>query len=308
MIETISDQLHLTVNMFIQRLMKSLLPAADQYILSRSTSRKGLSSLSELRNQFQQLPGGSVDLTKDEKSGIATVVISNPGRKNAFTGKMMADFYDCVTDLEKWEDGKCVILAGADGAFCSGGDLQTVQANLQNGGGMCELMQNATSRLFNLPLVSVAAIDGHALGGGAELATACDFRIMKPKAKIGFVQVKLNIAPGWGGCTRLVKLLGRTKALRLLSSGMVMDSETAYRIGFVNDIIEEDGDIVELGKQWLLGNCIGNAAATRVLKQMVIAGSQLGEEESLKHERQLFCKVWGGESHREALSMNKKHN
>lgn len=220
---------------------------------------------------------------------------------------MMADFYDCVTDLEKWANGKCVIVCGSGGTFCSGGDLQTVQANLRNGGEMCELMQNATSRLFNLPLISLAAIDGHALGGGAELATACDFRIMKPNAKIGFVQVKLNIAPGWGGCTRLVKLVGRTKALRLLSSGIVMNSETAYSIGFVNDIIDKDGDILDLGKQWLLENCIGDVAATRVLKQMVMAGSQFGEEESLKLERQLFCKVWGGDSHREALSMNKKH-
>ncbi|XP_045160119.2 ethylmalonyl-CoA decarboxylase-like [Mercenaria mercenaria] len=293
--------------MLIQSIVKVLLPAAGQSIHSRCICHRSLSSLSELRNQFQKLPGGSVDLAKDETSGIATVIINNPGRKNAFTGKMMVDFYDCVSDLEKWVTGKCVILAGCDGTFCSGGDLQTVQANLSNGEEMSELMQNATARLFNLPLVSVAAIDGHALGGGAELATACDFRIMKPTAKVGFVQVKLNIATGWGGCTRLVELLGRTKALRLLSSGMIMNAETAYRIGFADDILDENGDIVELGKQWLIENCIGNAAATRVIKQMVLAGVQFDEAASLKCERQLFCQVWGKETHREALSMNKKH-
>lgn len=137
-------------------------------------------SLTSLCDQFRSLQGGSVDLKKDDFTGIATLIMNNPSRKNAFSGKMMVEFYECILELEKWDSGKCVVLAGAGDTFCSGGDLETVQKQISKGKEMSELMQTATSRLFNLPLVSVAAIEGHALGGGAELATACDFRIMKP--------------------------------------------------------------------------------------------------------------------------------
>lgn len=263
--------------------------------------------MTELCEKFRHLEGGSIDLKKDEVSGIATVVMNNPARKNAFTGKMMVDFYKCVSELEKWDLGKCVILMGARGTFCSGGDLETVQKKISEGREMSQLMQNATYRLFNLPMVSVAAIDGHALGGGAELATSCDFRIMKSEAKIGFVQVRLNIATGWGGCTRLVHLCGRTKALGILTSGKVMNAEIARNAGLVDDVLTEDVDIRELARRWITERCPGDVSATRTLKQMVLAAGRLSESESYTQERELFSKVWGSESHLNALNMNKKH-
>lgn len=219
----------------------------------------------------------------------------------------MIDFADCMQELENWNAGKCVIIAGAGGTFCSGGYLKSIQSKQFNIEGMVKLMQDSTMRLQNLPLISLAVVEGHAIGGGAELLTACDFRVMKPSAKVGFVQAKLNVATAWGGCTRLVRLLGRTKALQILSSGMVMDANHAYNLGFVNEILEESGDVVELGKEWCLKNCAGNAATTRVIKQMVLAAEQCDDEESLRRERQLLYEVWGKEAHFEALNKNIKH-
>ena len=219
---------------------------------------------------------------------------------------MMVDFSDCVAELEGWTPGKAVILAGAGTSFCSGGEHQTINSILTRGGLMCGYMQDATSRLFNLPLVSVAAIAGHALGGGAELATACDFRIMKQAAKIGFVQVRLNLTTGWGGGTRLVKLLGRTKALSLLTSGRVLDAETALKIGFVDAIVDNDGDIVDHAKDWLSRNVISEKETTAVVKQVVVAADNMSEKEAYDLERELFSNLFGSPSHIEAKNAASK--
>ena len=220
----------------------------------------------------------------------------------------MVDLYNHINDLEQWEAGKCVVLAGVGGTFCSGGDLDMMREFDKNyADAMSLFMHTITTRLFNLPLVSVAAIDGHALGGGAELTTACDFRVMSSRARVGFVQVRLNIAPGWGGGTRLVRLIGRTKALHLLVSGSLLDASKALEYGFANDIITESNDFVYQGQQWLLRNCVGNVDSINALKTIVAVASERDLESSLKREREQFCKVWGSLSHREAVDKNIKH-
>uniref|UniRef100_A0A8C8DK32 Ethylmalonyl-CoA decarboxylase n=1 Tax=Oryzias sinensis TaxID=183150 RepID=A0A8C8DK32_9TELE len=112
-------------------------------------------SQEEIKEKLLAFPGGSIDLLKQD-SGIAVLTINNPPRMNAFSGAMMVDLEEKVTQLENWTDGKGVIVQGAAQTFCSGSDLNAVRAML--------------------PLISVALVEGNALGGGAELTTACDFR------------------------------------------------------------------------------------------------------------------------------------
>ena len=104
----------------------------------------------------------------------------------------MVELADHVTELSQWEDGKGLILRGVDNTFCSGGDLTTVSAilNSRDGDRMSQFMHDTLTRLHALPLVSVALLQGVALGGGAELTTACDVRVMTKTAKLGFVQVR----------------------------------------------------------------------------------------------------------------------
>ncbi|XP_078255680.1 ethylmalonyl-CoA decarboxylase isoform X2 [Rhinoraja longicauda] len=131
----------------------------------------------DIKGKLEQLHGGSIDLQKDQ-NGIATMIINNPERMNAFSGTMMLDFREKVEELEHWTDGKGLILRGANNTFCSGSDLKAVKAmlNPEDGLKMCMFMQNTLTRLLRLPLISVALVQGKALGGGAEVTTACDFR------------------------------------------------------------------------------------------------------------------------------------
>lgn len=117
---------------------------------------------------------------------------------------MMMELWRIMKTLEEWKEGKGIILHSVGDVFCSGGDLNTVRkiANPDDGYKMAILMHETLTRLHQLPLISVALVQGKALGGGAELATACDFRLFTSKGEIGFVQGRMGVVTGWGGGTR----------------------------------------------------------------------------------------------------------
>ena len=128
----------------------------------------------EVRQKFKVLGRGDVTLTKltGRQEGTAVISLLNPERKNALTGYMMVKLTEAVDELEQWEHGKALILHGCEGSFCSGADLSIVKTinTPREGNLMCAFMQRTLSRLESLPLVSVAAIEGRALGGGAEVS------------------------------------------------------------------------------------------------------------------------------------------
>ncbi|CAH1782242.1 unnamed protein product, partial [Owenia fusiformis] len=238
--------------------------------------------------------GGSVFLTIDGVSKIATIMLNYPEKMNALSGKMMVDLHDIVSELEGWTEGKGVLMYGSNGSFCSGGDLETV-SKIQDpelGGQMCKFMQEVTTRLHNLPLVSVALVQGKALGGGAELTTACDFRLMTESACIGFVQVKMGVSPGWGGTSRLVKLIGRKNALDLLTSGRLVHADEAKDLQLSDGTLPESDALLK-AFDWLEQRTIGSVAAIHAVKSTVVVAENSDIEESLRHEQNVFKTVWG---------------
>ncbi|KAK2493018.1 hypothetical protein MC885_009284 [Smutsia gigantea] len=134
----------------------------------------------DVRKQLQQFPGGSIDLQKED-SGIGILTLNNPTKMNAISGVMMLQLLEKVIELENWTEGKGLIVHGAKNTFSSGSDLNTVKALRTpeasiDGMALCMFMQNTLTRFMRLPLISVALVQGRALGGGAEFTTACDFR------------------------------------------------------------------------------------------------------------------------------------
>ncbi|XP_066274347.1 ethylmalonyl-CoA decarboxylase-like [Branchiostoma lanceolatum] len=253
--------------------------------------------------------GGAVDLTKDDASGLAVLTLNNPERLNAVTGHMMLQLGDIVNDLKEWKNGKALIVRGKGRSFCPGADLNMVYNMLDSKQGreMCSFMHRTLTELHRLPLISVAAIDGPAIGGGAELCTATDFRVMTERADIKFVQALLGIVPGWGGGTRLTRLVGRTRALDLLSSGRTIRPEEAVEIGLASWIIPTGRDVVEATTEWLQRYTRGRTEVVRAVKNVVVAGTELPVEEALAKEAEQFVNVWGGPAHVEAILKSMKH-
>uniref|UniRef100_UPI003AADC6CE ethylmalonyl-CoA decarboxylase n=1 Tax=Centroberyx gerrardi TaxID=166262 RepID=UPI003AADC6CE len=270
----------------------------------------------EIREKLRAFPGGSIDLLQQE-SGIAVLTINNPARMNAFSGSMMVDLEERVSQLENWTDGKGLIIQGAAGTFCSGSDLNAVRAisNPQDGMKMCMFMQDALTRLLRLPLISVALVEGRALGGGAELTTACDFRLMAPGSVIQFVHKHMGLVPGWGGAARLVRVVGSQNALKLLGGALKVDPELAVQIGLADGVLDApqeagEGGTIGLPQQaenWLHRYTKGPAPVIRAVKRVVSAGRELPLSEALRTEKEVFGTVWGRPANLQALASKSKH-
>lgn len=151
---------------------------------------------------------------------------------------MLAELSNHITTLESF-NGNILILKGADHTFCSGADLSTAKQFLNDKVskiGMCAMMQDNLMRIRNLPLISVCVIEGYAIGGGAEITTSCDYRIMTSEAMIQFAHCQLGLIPGWGGASRLLHILGKDKALKLIGSSMKIHPAVAKELGYIEMI------------------------------------------------------------------------
>lgn len=264
----------------------------------------------DLRSKFLGLKGGSIQLTKDDHTGIAELQFSNPSKRNSFSGEMMVKLHDAVAELRSWKEGKGLVFhSGGGSVFCSGGDLDMMKAlnTPEQGAQMATIMHAALMGLRDLPLISVALVEGRALGGGAELTTACDFRILVPGAEIQFVQVRMGLIPGWGGITRLVRLLGSSEALKLISSGRKISAEEALELGLADDILQSYESPLLEAKKWLGRYIAGDAHVVRTLKETIVRSRELSTVDSLREELKLFSTVWSGPANREALKRNIKH-
>ncbi|XP_064269178.1 ethylmalonyl-CoA decarboxylase isoform X2 [Passer domesticus] len=224
---------------------------------------------------------------------------------------MMIELQERVTELENWKDGKGLIIHGAGNTFCSGSDLNVVKeiSNSQDGMNMCMFMQNTLTRLMRLPLISVALVQGKAFGGGAELTTACDFRLMTPGSEIRFVHKHMGLVPGWGGGARLVRMVGSGAALRLLGGAERLDPERARSLGLSEDTLPASDGATALreARAWLSQYTEGPATVIRAVKKVVTAGRELPLEAALRTEKDIFGTVWGGPANLQALARRPKH-
>lgn len=242
-----------------------------------------------------------LSMIPESKPKIAVLTLENWESSNALTGRMMCELNDRVlhlADTSLHPDLVGLILTGAEGTFCAGADLNFAAAELEtaeDGALMSALMSTTLQQLRQLPLVSVAAIDGFAVGGGAELSTATDFRVMTPSSSVRFVQVKLGVSPGWGGGGRLTSLVGRRMALRLLGTGTPTPAVTALSIGLADHVAPEGVAALEAATDFLQPYADqANPAAVRAIKQVVaIADSGASDDEAMHQEALVFEQMWG---------------
>jgi len=166
--------------------------------------------------------------------GVALVTILRPERRNALDAAHWMELRAIFENLAQ-EDISGMIITGTQDVFAAGADIQQL-VERKPLDALKSLAQSTLRSLEDLPFVSVAAINGHALGGGCEIALACDMRIAVPEAEIGLPEVGLGIIPGAGGTQRLPVIVGYAKALELIITGQPVSGEEALRIGLVNRV------------------------------------------------------------------------
>ncbi len=177
--------------------------------------------------------------------GIALVTIDRPETRNAVSSAVIARLEEMLDEVGAQGDAvRLFAIRGAgERVFVSGGDLKELSTlrTTDEAGAMAEAMRTVLDRIAGLPMPTVALVNGAAIGGGAEIAVACDMRVCVDTARIGFTQSQLAIMPAWGGIERLVQLVGRSRALYLLLGGHAVDAYTALAIGLVEEVVPGAG-------------------------------------------------------------------
>ena len=177
--------------------------------------------------------------------GIATITIDRPEKRNAMTYGVLREFTQTIWRASDDRDVRAVIVTGAGGAFCAGTDLTELQDTPEHERGSAARIDDPRAGeswpLTACPKPVIAAVDGPAVGMGAEFATQCDVRIASDRARFGWVFVQRGLVPDTGaGSFLLPRLVGPTSALRLLLSGELIDAAEAERIGFVSQVVPPD--------------------------------------------------------------------
>lgn len=182
--------------------------------------------------------GRMVDLEIDD--GLAIITIDRPHARNAISLETMDRLSDA---LDGAQGAAALVIKGAgDKAFVSGGDLKELSAirTEADAAAMARRMRTVCDRIASFPGPVLAALNGHALGGGAEVAVAADIRIAADDIKIGFNQMALAIMPAWGGAERLATLVGRSQALLLAGTGTILTAAEALDVGLVQRVVPRD--------------------------------------------------------------------
>jgi enoyl-CoA hydratase len=176
-----------------------------------------------------------VDLELDQ--GLAVITINRPHARNAIAPQTMDQLEQAIVGAE---GALCLVIRGeGDKAFVSGGDLKELSAlrTEEQAAAMAWRMRSICDQLANFPAPVVAALNGHAFGGGAEVAVAADIRVAAADIKLAFNQVALEIMPAWGGAERLAAIVGRGRALMLAGSGAILTADEAEKIGLVDRVL-----------------------------------------------------------------------
>jgi len=174
----------------------------------------------------------------DIEAPLAIVTISRPEVLNALNAEMLDELDHCFSELEKSNEVRCVIITGAgEKSFVAGADIKELnQDTVITGKARALRGQAIYAKIENLSKPVIAAINGFALGGGCELALACDIRLASDKAKLGQPEVNLGIIPGYGGTQRLARVVGPGLAKKMIFSGDFVKADEALRIGLVDAV------------------------------------------------------------------------
>jgi enoyl-CoA hydratase/carnithine racemase len=227
-------------------------------------------------------------------NGVATIRLDRPP-VNALNGDVARQIGEAVDAAEQDENVRAVVVWGGEKVFAAGADINEMQdLDTVTMFRYIGRFQDVFTRLDRLPKVTIAAINGYALGGGCELALACDLRICAEDAQLGQPEILLGIIPGAGGTQRLPRTVGIARAKDLIYSGRFVKSEEALAIGLVNKVVPST-DVYGTAIKWAERYARGPAVALLAAKQAIQNGIDLDMTSGLLIERQAFAALFSTE-------------
>jgi enoyl-CoA hydratase len=238
----------------------------------------------------------------EKSEGVATITLNRPEALNAFSKEVVAEAMQALEEIKNDENVRVVVLTGAgEKAFSAGADIKTmIGMNALKARDLSLMGERLCVALENLEKPVIAAINGFALGGGLEVAMACDLRIASETARMGQTEINIGLIPGWGGTQRLTRLVGRGKAKEFVFTGKMFDAKTAEQLGLVNMVVPTD-KFREAVRQFALDLASRAPVALKVAKTLINKGADIGLESALALEREGFGVVASTEDLQEGV-------
>jgi enoyl-CoA hydratase/carnithine racemase len=239
------------------------------------------------------------------EGGVAIMELSDPPA-NTYTYEMMRQFDDAILEARFDENVHVIIVTGGgDKFFCAGANIRMLaDVTPQYKYYFCLHANETLNRLEQTPKLVIAALNGHTVGGGLEIALACDLRIArKDSGKIGLPEVTLGVLPGTGGTQRLSRVVGKSRAIELMATGRLLTYEEALQIGLINDIYPSDNflpRVIDYARQFVPPAKASKAVGH--IKRAVQSGWEMSFHDGLALERELQQLLFQSEDAREGLT------
>jgi enoyl-CoA hydratase/carnithine racemase len=240
----------------------------------------------------------SIDYKKSDR--IATITINRPRALNSIDVETWKELNEAIVNLrddpELWVG---IITGSGDKAFCAGADIKETLPYMKENNHL--FWPAAPKYGLDLWKPLIAAVNGVALGGGLEIALACDIRIASENARFGTPEVTLGLIPGWGGTQRLPRVIPWAKAAEILFTGKQIDAQEAYRIGLINKIVPQE-ELMTEAMAWAETLCQVGPLGVRAAKEAMLRGYSLPLEDGLRLEGSFFDYLLNTEDYEEGVS------
>ncbi|MDO3380295.1 enoyl-CoA hydratase-related protein [Geoalkalibacter halelectricus] len=239
----------------------------------------------------------------EASEGVATLTVNRPKALNALNEATLKELQCCFAGIQDNQEIKVVILTGAgEKAFVAGADIAAMQAFDALAAREFARLGHAVFNLIeNLPQPVIAAVNGFALGGGCELAMACDIRLAGENARFGQPEVNLGVIPGFGGTLRLARLVGKGRAKELILTGEMIDAREAHRIGLVNQVLPP-GELLESAVKMAKKIASKGQVAVRLGKEAIDNGLEMDQDRAARYEAELFGLCFASADQKEGMA------
>ena len=224
----------------------------------------------------------------EKKEKIAYITLNRPEAFNSIDPETWQELGQALVDFRDDPQLLCAIITGAgDRAFCTGADIRKMLPFIKENRGDEHLWWSTIMRGLEVWKPIIAAVNGLTLGGGLELALACDLKIASENASFGQPEIKLGLIPGWGGTQRLPRIIPVARAAEMLLTGEPIDAQEAYRLGLVNKVVPLP-QLLSTAKEWAENLCSLGPLALRAAKEAMLKGLDMDLENGLRLEQGLF--------------------
>ena len=238
-------------------------------------------------------------LIYEQSNRIGVIKINRPSALNALNSDVIRELDELLEKIKANQETS-VLIIGSSENFAAGADIKNMM-ELTSEQAKEFSFSNTFDKLTTLEIPTIAAIEGFALGGGLELALACDLRIASKNAKLGFPEIKLGIMPGAGGTVRGPRLLGAARAKELIFLGEMIGADKAEQIGLVNMVVES-GNVMDSALEWAVKLCAKSPVALKVAKKAIQGGlDEPNLEQAISLERDLWAGMFETDDQKEGM-------